>query len=332
MAMDLFGGAGSQPLAKPLTVFRAELLSRDQVTWEELFDGYTALKAVTFSSSLEFLLRLADRLDDIEVVFGSESILSKEHLALAQASQTIQAYGFGDALVDQKALVEALAQLLGHAGRALVERVAGGSLRFRLLRDRPSHEKLYLLAGPAGSRVVTGSANLSLAAFEGRQHEVYVASDGSPAWALFDSYCQRDWKDSLPVEPNALIARGEAGAIAARDTPLALEEVPIVRALNDGLALVDGAPGRRRPASPRTPCGMQPRVTQQLQPDWPNLEAANRLVRTHHDELDGRAICGSVPPRRRSPEVPRCRHVVASEFGRRRAATSRRPTVSIRGS
>ena len=47
------------------------------------------------------LLRLADRLADMEVVFGSESILSKEHLALAQASQAIQSYGFSDALIDQ---------------------------------------------------------------------------------------------------------------------------------------------------------------------------------------------------------------------------------------
>ena len=111
------------------------------------------------------LVRLADRLDDLEIVFGSESILSREHLALAQASQTIQSYGFPDALVDQKALVEALARLLGRTGQRLLERVAEGSLRFRLLRGRPSHEKLYLLAGQAGRRVITGSANLSIAAF-----------------------------------------------------------------------------------------------------------------------------------------------------------------------
>jgi hypothetical protein len=67
----------------------------------------------------------------VEIVFGSERILSKEHLALAQASQTIQAFGFADALVDQKALVET---------------------------GRPSHEKLYPLSGLAGQRVVTGSA------------------------------------------------------------------------------------------------------------------------------------------------------------------------------
>ena len=93
-------------------MFRAELLGSEEASWEELFAGYAALKAITFSSSIEMLLRLADRLADVEVVFGSESILSKEHLALAQASQTIQSYGFGDALIDQKALVEALSRFM----------------------------------------------------------------------------------------------------------------------------------------------------------------------------------------------------------------------------
>ena len=188
-------------------MFRAELISSDQTSWEELFAGFTALKAITFSSSLEMLLRLADRLDDMEIVFGSESILSKEHLALAQASQTIA----GLRLRRCAGRPEGAGRGAGAAARArrhaLLERVAAGSLRFRLLRGRPSHEKLYLLSGPAGTRVVTGSANLSLAAFEGRQHEVYVAFDGEPAWTLFDGYYQRDWKDSVPVEPDALVAQ-----------------------------------------------------------------------------------------------------------------------------
>jgi hypothetical protein len=60
-------------------------------------------------------------------------------------SQTVAAYGFADAVADHKALTEALARLLGHGGRSLLARVVSGSLRFRLLRGRPSHEKLYLL-------------------------------------------------------------------------------------------------------------------------------------------------------------------------------------------
>ena len=243
---DLFTDAAPQTGVAPLTVFRADLLSHGPANWQDLFAGYTTLKAITFSSSMEFLLRLADRFDDMEVVLGSERILSKQHVALAQASQAIQDYGFADALVDQKALTEAVGRLLGRSGRSLLDRVAAGSLRFRFLRGRPSHEKLYLLSGPDGHRVLTGSANLSVAAFEGRQQEIHVAFDGQPAWAVFDSYYERDWKDSVPVEPDALVTERMGGERVARDTPLALEEVPIVRVLNAGLALVD-PPARATP-------------------------------------------------------------------------------------
>ena len=123
MAADLFADAGLRPAAKPLTVFRAQLIGHEHAKWEELLAGFTELKAITFSSSIEFLVRLADRFDDAEIVFGSENILSKEHLALAQASHAVAAYGFADALADHKALTEALAQLLGRSGRSLLERV-----------------------------------------------------------------------------------------------------------------------------------------------------------------------------------------------------------------
>ena len=128
MPDDLFAQAGSQRPAKPLTVFRAELLGSGEETWQELFAGFDTLKAITFSSSLEFLLQLAEGFGDVEIVFGSESILSKEHLALTQATQTFQSYGFADALADQKALIEALSRLLGRAGKQLLDRVATGTL------------------------------------------------------------------------------------------------------------------------------------------------------------------------------------------------------------
>src|SRR5262249_22716235 len=206
-----------------------ELIGYEDATWEELFAGFTRLKAITFSSSIEFLVRLANRLDDAEIVFGSEGILSKEHLALAQANQTVAAYRFTDALADHKALTEALARLLGSGVRTLLARVVEGSPRFRLLRG---HEKLYLLSGPAGWRVVTGSADLSLAAFEGRQQEIYVTFDGEPTWAFFDGHYQRDWRDSVAIEPDALVTVKADGGEVARTAPLALEEVPIVRVLN----------------------------------------------------------------------------------------------------
>ena len=302
---NLFAKMELERAGKPLTVFRAELTGREETGWEDLFAGFTALKAITFSSSIELLLRLSERLDEMEVVFGSESILSKEHLALAQASQTIEAYGFADALIDHKALVEALARLLGRAGKQLLERVAAGSLRFRLLRGRPSHEKLYLLSGPSGSRVLTGSANLGRAAFEGWQHEILIVFEDEPAWRLFEGYYQRDWKDSVPVAPEILIAAGGDGGLAARDVPLPLEEVPIVRALSAGIALIDPPP---RPA----PAGFAAEALRQASALGAQLKdlalpkdkagrtvvnagAVLRVIRTHRSRPVGEASEEGIP-------------------------------------
>ena len=46
----------------------------------------------------------------------------------------------------------------------------------------------------------------------------------------------------MPIEPDALIASRPDGTLAPRDAPLALDEVPIVRVLNAGVALVDQPP------------------------------------------------------------------------------------------
>jgi hypothetical protein len=95
--------------------------------------------------------------------------------------------------------------------------------------------------------VLTGSANLSLAAFEGRQDEILAAFDGETAWRLFDEHYQRDWQDSVPVDADLVMTRAKDGPPEARTAPLQLEEVPIVRVLNAGVAVVEQPP---RPVPP----------------------------------------------------------------------------------
>src|SRR5579885_3675117 len=73
-APDLFSDQASP--GGPLTVFHAELIETHHTGWRELFEGFTSLQAITFSSSLEFLVSLASRFEDMEIVFGSERILS----------------------------------------------------------------------------------------------------------------------------------------------------------------------------------------------------------------------------------------------------------------
>lgn len=225
-----------------LTAFQAELTEYRQCNWQDIFAGFSRLRAITFSSSLEFLLGLTGRLEDMEIVFGSEHILTKTHLALVQASQVFEEYGFRDCLADQKSLVEGLRRILGQRHHLFLPRLQDGTLRFRLLTGRPSHEKLYLLSGPDGHRVVTGSANLSQAAFHGRQHEIIITFDDPAAWRVFEDYYQRDYRQSVPVEDEILIGvspTSKTGQMDIRADPLPYEDVPIVRAIRAGLAHVE---------------------------------------------------------------------------------------------
>lgn len=238
---DLFSNI-SPSHSGPLTVFQAQLKTCRQQNWSEVFNGYSALRAITFSSSLEFLLDLTEQFEDIEIVFGSEHILTKTHIALAQASQLFEDYGFKDCLTDQKSLVEGLRQLLGPRSSLFLPRLQNGTLRFRLLTGRPSHEKLYLLSGSNGQRVVTGSANLSIAAFHGHQHEVIITFDDLTAWDAFEEYYQRDYKKSVAIETDILISVSSDGKDKQPDistASLPYEDVPIVRAIRAGLVHVE---------------------------------------------------------------------------------------------
>ncbi|MDQ6699819.1 MAG: phospholipase D family protein [Acidobacteriota bacterium] len=231
-----------QAPAGELTVFRAQLLGSEQTDWPTLFEGFQTLKAITFSTSVEFLIRFVPQFQDAEIVFGSESMLSKEQLALAQASQVVETYGFLDALADHKALTEGLARYLGAYGQALLGRVLDGSLRFRLLRKRPSHEKLYLLSGETGSRVITGSANLSARAFDSQQQELFVSFEGEEAWSTFHRYYQRDWSESAPIDADLIVTKTPEGRVAARTAPLEMHDVPIARVLKAGVVILEEAP------------------------------------------------------------------------------------------
>jgi hypothetical protein len=223
-----------------LTVFRAEMIAREEASWRELFAGFDHLKAITYSSGLDLILELTGMFSDVEVTFGSERILSREHAALEQASNIARGYTFVDAVTDQKAFLERLAAEMGKSARALLPRVANGTLRFRLLRKMPSHEKLYLLAGEGRYRVITGSANLSLAALCGRHKELYVVFEGDEAYRAFDEYYARDAGEAAPVPADYLaVPYAEGGAPQPRTAPIPATEVPCVQMLSAGVAIIE---------------------------------------------------------------------------------------------
>jgi hypothetical protein len=48
---DLFAEGAARSGIGTLTVFRAELIAREQTTWDELFHGFTTLRAITFPAA-----------------------------------------------------------------------------------------------------------------------------------------------------------------------------------------------------------------------------------------------------------------------------------------
>jgi hypothetical protein len=227
---------------EPILVFDITVQGSRETSWQDLFQGFSSLKAITFSSSVPAILDVAALFDDVEITFGSERVLSRELAALEQAT-TATGYRFTDALADQKAFIERFVRpALSRRGAQLLERVQDGSLRFRLLRETPSHAKLYLLTGDERFRVIAGSANLSLAAFSGRQRETFFVADGEAAYQRFIDYYAENEARSDPIDANLLVVTAEDDGAAGLDVPadpVPLQDVPCFRFLKAQGAIVE---------------------------------------------------------------------------------------------
>jgi hypothetical protein len=158
---------GRVPNAK-LDVVKLNYDSAESVTWQELFEGFNTLHAITFSSGVNFIYRLLGMFDSAEIIFGCESVMS-------YTLQEIMAY--------QDKLIERLRDTASDAKSNLLTRIDKGSVRLYVSRTQLSHEKLYLLAADDGrKRVIMGSANMSYNAFGGVQRENICYIDGESAY------------------------------------------------------------------------------------------------------------------------------------------------------
>ena len=178
----------SANVSQKLEVVKLNYDHVERMTWEELFTGYDTLKAITFSSGINFVYRLLNMFASSEIIFGCEEVLS-------YSLQEIMAY--------QGKLIERLNKQSGTAKDKLLGRIADGTLHLYVARNQLSHEKIYLLSARDGrKRVIMGSANMSYNAFGGRQRENICYMDGD---AAYDWYL--DNFESLKRESSDEISR-----------------------------------------------------------------------------------------------------------------------------
>lgn len=127
-----------------LNVVKAVYADTVETNWEELFDGFDRLYAITFSSGIEFVNKVINKFSYAEVVFGCEKIIANDIAAIMSVQ------------IDS---VQRLAK--SKSAGNLANRLDDGSLQLYVSRDTKSHEKIFILesADHKRVRVITGSAN-----------------------------------------------------------------------------------------------------------------------------------------------------------------------------
>lgn len=182
----------------------------------DIFDGYTdVFRAVTYTPSFDTILWLLTEkpLERVEVVFGDERLVRGDK---------------SNPLVVQQAIDDLLAlRFIGIGGSKdpvsakLLEYQSAGRLRLLAMAPGVVHSKLYLMEGPAGRRVMAGSANLSKQALSGRQGEVLYVHDNHPyVWQRIERKYDaiRDLAEKSPLKLKAEIKPAEMVKMA--DLPI----------------------------------------------------------------------------------------------------------------
>lgn len=210
--------SGNRPVSsgRQIDVVEMSFVGADIIDWQELFDGYERIHAITYSSGITFACELISLFNYAEIIFGCEEVM-------AFNLQEIMAY--------QEKTVVRLRETASQTKINLLDRIDADTLKLYVARKKLSHEKLYLLEAEDGrKRVVMGSANMSYSAFSGRQRENICYIDGEKAYDWYmDCYnsLKQDSVDS--IDSKALVSVGvDENA----------RELPVMKTINIKKAMV----------------------------------------------------------------------------------------------
>lgn len=151
-----------------IEVVKVEFSKSETTSYQELFSGFDELYAITYSSSPDFIYNLTEMFKRAEIIFGSSHTLNNTATSI---------------LASQKHSIELIRK--SKYSQELIDRVKDGELGVYLLKDKISHEKIYIMRNETQTRVIVGSANMSSRAFDGRQRENIVYMDEPEAYDYY---------------------------------------------------------------------------------------------------------------------------------------------------
>lgn len=162
MQKDLFGNT---PTFANLRILKCQAVEPLAMTEADLFEtGHRRLRVLTYSASLPFLEAIAPRFAEIDVILGSEKVVSRQFAELAGHTRSQEQRG-ADAETDLGALGAHVSNYVKRHD-ALFRRVMDGSLRIYVNKGTMSHDKVFIMSdGDKPHRVFQGSANMTLGGF-----------------------------------------------------------------------------------------------------------------------------------------------------------------------
>ncbi len=197
-------------------IVKAEFLEADNQQWDQLFDGFDELYAITYSSSISFICSVLSKFKTAEIIFGFEDVIS---------------YNLQEIIALQSKTIERIIETSSRSKVDLLSKIDDNVLKLFVARKKLSHEKIYILKAADGrTRVITGSANMSISAFSGKQRENIICFDNQNAFEWYMA-CFNDLKDqsSDSISKSAILLNADGEN---------LQEIPVMQSVKIKKALV----------------------------------------------------------------------------------------------
>lgn len=167
--LDLFNEVEEEKQRNSINVVQLEFIESYSSNWIDLFAGFKELYTITFSSQLSFIEKVIKDFEHVEIIFGNETVIGNDISA-------VFAY--------QHQVITQIINARPETRKTILDRIDNGSLVLWVAKKQLSHEKIYILSGNS-KKVITGSANLSYAAFTGRQRETINEISGDLAFEYY---------------------------------------------------------------------------------------------------------------------------------------------------
>lgn len=163
-------------------------------TFDDLFDGFSNLRAITFSYDMDFIEKLIRKFDYAEILIGGSFFVVKDNKLNDYLGKL-----FATKELAEKNVIESLKKY-----KTMSEMLQNKKLYFKTPDYFIDHRKIYILSDDEKeiTRVITSSANLSQKAWNGNQKEHFIYDDSQLAFEEYNKNFEASWENasSIPLE------------------------------------------------------------------------------------------------------------------------------------